>query len=728
MRPPFVLLLASSVLLASAAFPQPAGWPAVTVASDASEPLGPGVTYERWALTTAAGPIVVYVTTVDLRDPHVALAVATHHDVIAGGDETLTSMVDRTRAEAGVNGDFFDIGGSGAPLNVVATGGRFLHQPDGAASLVVGQDGRVALGPVTLQATLTDAAGSSLTVNAINDWGVNDGLSLITPEFGADAGSDLEIVLAPSGPSSYKVVAAVYGASNLLPLAQGQFGLAARGAEQVGRLLPFAPGDTVSLAFATTPSAIASAIGGGPLLLRGGSAVDDATAPAPEETNVRYPVTGAGVSADGSTLWLVAVDGRAPGRSIGITRPMLGALLAALGASDAMAFDSGGSTEMAIRHLGDTVSSVANVPSDGHERSIADALLVINTATPGPVAQVLVHTDGARNAVLAGSHLHLSVAAIDAGMQPVAVPEKSASFTSDAPAIATIDGAGLLSAIAPGHVDVSARIGSVGSSPQPIDVVAAPDLVAITGYDRVAESGVPVRLSILATLKDGRAVAVDPNAISWKSSGDGKVGGDGTFTGGAGAGVAIVTARVGSTAATLPVLVGEHSVMLDSLVDPKSPIAWQFSSSPQSVGGGVDRAFAPDRSSGLHLSYVFTQGGATRAAYANAVLPVPGQPLAFSVEIYGDAAGEWLRGGYRNADGIVDSVTLARRVDWRGWKTIRVDVPANVRWPIVWTRFYAVEARADAIETGDVWFRNFAAIEAGPAAAPSPSPAPSPSS
>jgi hypothetical protein len=715
-------------MLAGAAFPQPAGWPTVTVVTDTSEPLGPGVTYERWALTTSAGPIVVYVTTVDLRDPHVALGVATHHDVIAGTDEALTSMMDRARAEAAINADYFDIGGSGAPLNVVAAGGRLLHQPDGAAALVVDQDGHVTLGPVTLQATLTDAAGSSLPVNAVNDWGVDDGLSLITPEFGADAGSDLEIVLAPSGPASYKVVAAVFGASHLLPLTRGEFGLVARGAEQVGRLSPFAPGDSVALAFASTPSSIVSAVGGGPLLLRGGSVVNDASAPAPQEANVRYPVTGAGVSADGSTLWLVAVDGRAPARSIGITRPMLGALLASLGASDAMAFDSGGSTEMAIRHLGDTASSVANVPSDGRERSIADALLVINTAAPGPATQALVHTDGALSAVLVGSHLRLSAAAVDAGLQPVAVTEKSASFASDAPAIATIDGDGVLSAIASGRVDVSARIGAVASSPQPIDVVAAPDAVAITGYDRVIESGATARLSILATLKDGRTVAVDSNAVSWASTGDGKVGGDGTFTGGAAAGVASVTARVGSTSVTLPVFVGEHSVMLDAFVDPKSPTTWQFSGSPRSVSGGVDRALAPDRSSGLHLSYVFTQGGATRAAYANAVLAVPGQPLAFSIDVYGDTEGEWLRGGYRNADGIVDSLTLARHVDWRGWKTIRVDVPATARWPIVWTRFYAVESRADAIEAGDLWFRNFAAIEAGPGAAPSPSPVPSPSS
>lgn len=725
MRLPTVLLSAASVLLAGAAFPQPAGWPAVSVVSDATEQLGPGVTYDRWTLTTGGGPLVVYVTKVDVRNPNVALTVATHHDVIAGSDETLTSMADRSRAEAAINADYFDIGGSGAPLNVVATGGRFLHQPDAAAALVVGQDGHVTLGPVTLQATLSDTAGSSLTLKAINDWGVNDGLSLITPEFGADAGSDLEVVLAPNGPSSYKVLTAISSAPHLLPLSAGEFGVVARGAEQVGRLSPFTPGDVVNLAFASTPSSIVSAVGGGPLLLRDGSAVSDTAAPAPEEANVRYPVTGAGVSSDGSTLWLVAVDGRAPARSIGITRPMLGSLLAAFGASDAMAFDSGGSTEMAVRHLGDLTSSVANVPSDGRERSIADALLVLNTATPGPIAQALVHTDGGTTAVLVGSHLRVTAAAIDAGMLPIAVSPASTGFVSDAPAIALVDGSGVLRGIAPGRVNVSVRVGTVISSPQPIDIVSTPDAISVAGYNRVVESGAAARLSVLATLKDGRVVAIDPSSVSWTATGDGKINSDGTFTGGAGAGIANVTARVGSAIAALPMLIGEHSVVLDSLVDPRSRFSWQFSSSPRSVGGSVDRTSTPDNSPGLHLSYEFTQGGSTRAAYANTSIPVPGDPLAFTIDVYGDAAGEWLRGGYRNADGIVDSVTLSRHVDWRGWKTIRVSLPATARLPVVWTRFYAVETRADSIEAGDLWFKNLAAIEAGPAAVPAPAPSPS---
>lgn len=721
-----VLLSAASVFLVGASFPQPSGWPSVTVVSHLGERLGPGVSYDRWSVTTSGGPLVVHITTVDIRDPHVALAIATQHDAIEGPDEPLSSMADREHAEAAINADYFDIGGSGAPLNVVATGARFLHQPDAAVAFIVGQDAGVSIGQVTFSATIADSTGASVQANAVNDWGVNDGLSLITPEFGVDATADIEVVLAPDGPTSYRVASVISSPAHLVALTPSEFAIVARGAEQVGRLMPFRPGDVVSVAVQSTPAAIAAAVGGGPLLLRGGAAIVDANAPAPEESAVRYPVTGAGVSADGSTLWLVAVDGRAPAVSVGITRPMLGALFAALGASDAMAFDSGGSTEMTIRHLGDLTSSVANVPSDGRERSIADALLVINTATPGPVAQSFVHTAGGVTAVLAGSRLRISAAAIDAQMQPLPVSPALVGYAVDS-AAGSIDGAGVLTALGPGRVDVTVRVGTVPSAPLAIDVVASPDVLAIGGYGRVVEPGAIAKLSVVATLNDSRAVSIDPDAVRWSSTGEGRIDADGTFTGGDSAGVAQVTARVGTAVATLPMLVGEHEEMLAPLDDPKAAGSWHFASSPKTAGGSVDDSPSPDGAKALHLSYDFSHGGATRAAYANTTLQVTGEPLAIVVDVFGDANGEWLRGGYRNTDGIIDTLTIARHVDWKGWKTIRIGVPVTARWPIVWTRFYAVETRADAIEAGDVWFRDLRAVYAGPSPGSAPTPAPSPS-
>lgn len=731
-----VLSLASVLMLLGTAFPQPGGWPQLTVVSHASERLGPGVVYDRWELRSTSGPLVVHVTSVDLRDPHVALDVVTHGDSIVGPDEPLSSMADRRHAEAAINADYFDINESGAPLNVVATGGAFMHQPDAAAALVIGQDDRVTMGPVVLRASLvragSAASDTALAIDAINDWSTENGLSLITRAFGGDAGADLELVLTPQpnapNATTYRVTAATAGLSHLLSLSGAQIAVVARGAEAVGRLSAFSMGDLVRLAFGGTPppASIVAAVGGGPLLLLDGKPVADPAAPAPQETDVRYPVTGAGLSADGSTLWLVAVDGRAPARSVGITRPMLGALLAALGASQAMAFDSGGSTEMAVRRLGDADVSVANIPSDGRERSIADALLVLNTATPGPMAQAFVGSQQDVNAVLTGSHLQLHASAVDADLQPLVVDPTTVRYTTDGVG-ATVDAGGLLTAVAPGRTNIIGRVGTISSEPFPVDVVDRVDALSIGGYDRVVETGASDALSVSATTRDGRTIAIDRLAVGWSASGDGRVSASGAFAGGMVPGEATVTVRVGSAATTLALLVGEHVAPLTALDDPATMArTWRFTSSSALVDGGVDAMPAPDATASLHLRYDFAAAAGTRAAYADAAIPVGGEPLAVMVDVYGDANGEWLRGGYRNADGVMDTLTLARHVDWTGWRTLRAAIPGQARWPISFARLYAVETRRDAIEAGDLWFRNLSGVYAGPAqsatAAPSAAP------
>ena len=65
----------------------------------------------------------------------------------------------------------------------------------------------------------------------------------------------------------------------------------------------------------------------------------------------------------------MAVDGRQPGRSVGLTNFELAQTLVRLGAVTAMAMDSGGSTTMAFD------GKMLNTPSDGSERRISTALV-----------------------------------------------------------------------------------------------------------------------------------------------------------------------------------------------------------------------------------------------------------------------------------------------------------------------------------------------------------------
>jgi exopolysaccharide biosynthesis protein len=93
------------------------------------------------------------------------------------------------------------------------------------------------------------------------------------------------------------------------------------------------------------------------------------------DPGVRHPRTAAGVSKDGRTLYLVVVDGRQEGWSVGMTLPELGDLIAEFGAYDAVNLDGGGSSSFVYRPAGGEAK--ANRPSDGAFRPVAVSLGVV---------------------------------------------------------------------------------------------------------------------------------------------------------------------------------------------------------------------------------------------------------------------------------------------------------------------------------------------------------------
>jgi len=113
-------------------------------------------------------------------------------------------------------------------------------------------------------------------------------------------------------------------------------------------------------------------VGGLPHLLSAGERVGDLEVEArPSFAAARHPRTAIGFDED--RAWIVAVDGRREGYSAGMTLPELTELFEALGVTDALNLDGGGSTAMVI---GD---GVVNRPSDlTGERAVANALLLVD--------------------------------------------------------------------------------------------------------------------------------------------------------------------------------------------------------------------------------------------------------------------------------------------------------------------------------------------------------------
>ncbi|MBY0302662.1 MULTISPECIES: phosphodiester glycosidase family protein [Sphingomonas] len=127
------------------------------------------------------------------------------------------------------------------------------------------------------------------------------------------------------------------------------------------------------------PAGTRDAIAAGPHLLQGGQPVPLHRALIAE--GGKGPRTAFGLSTDRRRAWILVVDGRQKGYSMGADNGTLVALFRELGASDAMSFDGGGSSTLAVAEA--TGPVVLNRPIHtgvpGRERPVANELLVFAT-------------------------------------------------------------------------------------------------------------------------------------------------------------------------------------------------------------------------------------------------------------------------------------------------------------------------------------------------------------
>ena len=93
----------------------------------------------------------------------------------------------------------------------------------------------------------------------------------------------------------------------------------------------------------------------------------------------RGPVNSIGIKADGTVVTFMA-DGRQSPYSVGMTMNEQAEFLAAQGVVNALFLDGGGSATYASKREGTSDLTIRNRPSDGVERTVSSALLLVSTA------------------------------------------------------------------------------------------------------------------------------------------------------------------------------------------------------------------------------------------------------------------------------------------------------------------------------------------------------------
>ena len=357
--------------------------------------LMPGVVYEKQVQFTPHGPVAIHVMSAPKPGGLYALRPVLSNGSILGR-ETVTSMQRRVSSiatVAGVNGDMFTWN-EGSPSGVLMQSGVLKTPPHSRRSSVgVTDDGRLVVERVAMLGQWWGIA-QRRPLTGLNQRPGPDGLSLYTPAWGAStppASGTVEATVQPVPPAAPfvdltgPVLQVKPGGSTPIP-PDGAV-LVGRG-QSAGRLAADAvPGQNVTARLILRPQwgGVTDAIGGGPLIVKDGApvfrALEDFTT---YQLSLRHPRTGVGQRADG-TLVFVAIDGRQPGYSSGMTNFELAQTLVRLGAVTASALDAGGSTTMAFD------GKLLNRPSDRPERAVSDSLMVFyyGVHAPPPTEKVL---------------------------------------------------------------------------------------------------------------------------------------------------------------------------------------------------------------------------------------------------------------------------------------------------------------------------------------------------
>ncbi|TCN39741.1 calcineurin-like phosphoesterase family protein [Kribbella orskensis] len=668
-------------------------------------PVAPGVSYTSFDRLDARGWLRGDILVADLDAGGVTVDYLNPGTV--SGREVLSQQVARKGAIAGVNGDFFDINDTGAPLGIGierdADGGagRFVNGPAAGhnETAVIDKNGLGRIAQVFLEGTATDDDASKVDLTNLNSPSVNSGgIGLYTPQWGEAARTRTvdglptvrEVILRDG------VVVSSATTPATTPLAANELALVGREAGATA-LTAFEPGDKVEVKYGPRADAADVAVGlsGNIQLARDGQIlnVDD---------TALHPRTAIGFSADGRRMVLLTVDGRMVD-SRGLTEKELARLMLDLGSDDVLNLDGGGSSTMLKRSPGEATPEVVNKPSDGSERLTPNGLGLLPVKGSGRLKGFRIEATGTA-AELADTDITRS-SRVFTGLSRVLTARGHDETYAPAPGTpywsvgsnANVTGQGIVTGRRAGDVIVTAANGTArGRFPMTVlgtPIRLAPSSKQVSLPDATAKGF----FTVSGFDADGFSTWVEPRdvkltfdpalvkVVAWGNGFDvSAVGADAVST--------VVTAKVGDLTTQLSVTAGLSSEVVDEVDD---TTRWQANAVP--VGAATASRSAAEGHDGgqaIALDYSLTGSTATRAAYLSQTpqQTLPGQPQKLGAWVYGDGKGAWLRANaYDAAGGAAQTLNLAAAVDWTGWKYVEADIPPGLTMPLRFWRIYVVE-------------------------------------
>ena len=423
---------------------------------------------------------------------------------------------------AGFNADFFNVG-TGIPIGIVIKESTLITSAGGAYAVGFRADGTAVFGKPKLTMLLQGAGHtvqvenfnktrSSYTVNLYDhNWGEQTRIDSLGTNVLLEKLEDTDPYL---GCSIRLRVVSVTETAESTPLAANQMLLTIAATGDATKVAVFKVGDELTFSVGVDDSRwqeVVYAVGGKSLLLSGAAAVDDT----PTGNSAR---TAIGFKPDGTMIFFEN-DGRQAGRSVGLSPYVLAQEMAALGATDAINLDGGGSSAISIKLAGRPLS-VVNSPSDGSLRSCANYIFLLNKAlSDGQITYLNIEPK--TRYVLAGASVDLQLTALDAAMQPTALNSDPIWQVSNA--MGTVQNNIFTAGDTAGTAVLKAELGQVSGSQYIYVLSSLSELQILQAGNSISQllvlPGDKIDLSASGLYK-GEAVSLGDENVTWELEGD----------------------------------------------------------------------------------------------------------------------------------------------------------------------------------------------------------------
>lgn len=682
----------------------------------------------------------------DLKNENLDIIISKGQNSVKGL-EKLTSQIDKLRKEgknvvAGINGDMFSTT-TFIPIGPQVQDGRLLvnyldkSQEKELPIFIMDKQGNVSIENLEFSGSITDGLNDEIKIDTVNRVPHIGKIQVFTREYSVDGKVELSnlnntaigIVVKnidtpiKLGVYNEGVVGKIIKGNKDYVLNDDEVLITAEGANAAKLLKYYSEGSMIMIYCDFNKDNIKNAIGGYTYLVKDG---EPQTAEQMIERGASKNIvnstkkarTALGITEDDKVI-CITVDGGEKSYNIsdGMSLPQFAKLLKSYNVVDAISLDGGGSTQMNIRRFGESNCSCVNVPSDGTERRISNAVLFVDNS---PRTNILGHLDIGKDIVIyKNSKYTFNVKGEDTNFYPYPTENLNVNWSCDSK-IGTIDENGVFTAKntnAEGYV--TAESNGVKDS---VKVKVINDIPVLDFKDKTSQYvcvGDSKQFEIEAKDDNGNNVIINNQSIQWKTVGNiGNIVSNGLSASLTAVNRLVsgkVVASIGNKSCTLDVTVGRKYSVVDNFetLDNKR---YNVDGEVGGVGAISNQQHKSGRYSyriiydyknwskvyngtiNLNPTYVDKNGKDIKKQFTSIAVP-----KKLGMWVYGDGKAPWMRAILKDEAGNSYTVNFVNRVTWKGWKFVSADIPTNITSPVTISRIYFVELNKDSNNKGIIY-------------------------